>query len=85
MTTQLDLLQRDWCDNVSLAVSSFFSPGDVFTTDDLRPHVPPPEHVNWWGVAMARMKSLQLVERIGYATSQRPEANGRPVALWRVK
>lgn len=83
MTTQLDFLQRDWCELCEPVVlgASFVS----FTSDDLHPILPTPQHHNWFGVLMARMKNKGLVERIGYQPSKRVEANGRPIAIWRVK
>jgi len=88
MTTQLDLLKRDWCDlcePVVLAKMRGPYAGDnVFTSDDLHPLLPTPQHHNWFGVLMARMKNKGLVERVGYQPSKRHEANGRPIAVWRI-
>ena len=83
MTTQLDLLQRDWCDRSESVVLAQMA-GRMFTTDDLHPVLDAPEHQNWWGVLLARLKNKGRVERAGYQPSRRPEANGRPVAVWRV-
>lgn len=87
MTCQLSLLQRDWCERTASAISGAFAPGETFTSDMVREKhlVEEPEHGNWWGVALARLKNMGRIERIGYVTSTREEANGRPVALWRVK
>jgi len=83
VTTQLDLLKRDWCETATPIVLRMMR-GMQFTTDDVHGYVNPPEHPNWFGVLMARMKNKHLIERIGYQPSTRPEANGRPIAIWRV-
>ena len=83
MTTQLDFLQRDWCELCEPVVLAMA--GGVFTSDDLHPILPTPQHHNWFGVLMARMKNKGLVERVGYQPSKRPEANGRPIAIWRTR
>ena len=84
MTTQLDLLQRDWCDNAEPLLIANMR-GASFTSDDLHEQFIAPQHGNWWGVLMARMKNKGLVEKVGYRPSKRPEANGRPIAVWRIK
>ena len=55
-----------------------------FTTDNLHRLLDDPPHSNWFGVLMARMKNKGLIRRKGYQPSARPEANGRPVAIWEV-
>lgn len=84
MTKQLDLLQRDWCDNAEPIVAERMR-GHQFTSDELHEIFIAPENGNWWGVLMARMKNKGMVERIGYQPSRRPEANGRPIAIWKIK
>ena len=83
MTIQLDLLKRDWCERMESSVLALMA-GRPFTSDDLHPWLDAPEHCNWYGVLMARMKNKGLAERIGYRPSKRPEANGRPIAIWRI-
>ena len=86
MTTQLDLLKRDWCERAEIAVMQHCrAVNPIITTDAIRDYglVDEPEHPNWWGVLLARMKNKRLIERIGYQPSRRKEANGRPIALWR--
>lgn len=82
MTTQLDLLKRDWCER-SLPYIASQSSGYTFNSDDLHGVLDTPAHGNWWGVLLAVCKNKRLIERIGYQPSKRPEANGRPVAIWR--
>ena len=84
MTTQLDLLEREWCEQAEPIVLRMMR-GSSFTTDDIRQYLTEPSNHNNFGVLMARMKNKGLIERIGYVTSRRPQANGRPVACWRVK
>jgi len=36
-------------------------------------------------VLFAKLKAEKRIERVGYRPSQRPEANGRVVAVWRVR
>ena len=83
MTTQLDLLQRDWCEAAEPIVLRMMR-GAPFTTDDIRDYLPEPANHNHFGVLMARMKNKGLVARITYRPSKRPEANGRPIAVWTV-
>ena len=83
MTTQLNLLQRDWCEFSEPVVLRMMR-GMPFTTDDIRHYLPEPANVNYYGVLMARMKNKGLVARITYRPSKRPEANGRPIAVWTV-
>ena len=85
MTTQLDLLKRTWLDDVEPAICRSIPSGDVFTCDRLHQVVPcEPQHVNWWGVLLARMKRKGMIAKLGWVASERIEANGRPVALWRM-
>lgn len=81
MTTQLDLLERDYIDrNLPLLLSTM--KGREFCADDLHGVVEPPSNPNWFGVLMAQARK-HLV-KVGYRTSKRKEANGRVVAVWRV-
>lgn len=84
MTVQLELLDRDWIESRTALVLSQMA-GRVFTTDDLHQALGEPPQRNWWGVMLARLKGLGLVERVGYQPSSRPESNGRVVAVWKLK
>lgn len=85
---QTDLLQplseikRAWIENAAEQIVQIFSD---FTTDDLHEYFAEPMEKNWWGVLMAKLKNEGKVERIGYKQSNRKSANGRVVAVWRVK
>ena len=80
---QLSLLDRDWATIHAPEVVSCMR-GRTFTADDLHAILPEPQERNWYGVLLARMKCLGMVERVGYTPSLRPQANGRVVGLWRV-
>jgi hypothetical protein len=86
MQTLLPLsdLKREWLDQAErqfLGITRFkFMP---FTTDDLHGVLTEPEHKNWLGVLVAKLKNKGLIQRIGYQPSQRPESNGRVIALWK--
>lgn len=82
MTTQLSLLDREWCDRVAPTVLSAMR-GRDFTADDLRGVVDPPENVNLYGVLFAKIRPQ--LERIGYRASKRPARNGAVIRVWRVK
>jgi hypothetical protein len=84
MTTQLDLLQRDWCERMSAVVMDKMR-GRQFTADDLHALVESPAHDNWYGVLMAQLRCKGLIERTGYQPSTRPERNGGVVRVWRIK
>lgn len=83
MTVQLELLKRSWCEECEPIVASSMK-GRDFTTDDLHPILPKPDHVNWFGVLLAIMKRKGKAARITYRASARPEANGRVVGVWRL-
>jgi hypothetical protein len=86
MTLQLDLLKRDWCDESEAVITKEIPHDQFFTSDELHVlyGVTEPEHCNWWGVLLARMKRKKLIEHHGYVRSARPEANYRPVVLWKM-
>ena len=56
--------------------------GSTFTTDDLHPLLPAPQHPNWYGVLMARLKGNGLIRRVNAVASRRKEANGRLISVW---
>ena len=84
MTTQLSLLDRSWC-NINSALLLTHMAGMEFTTDDAHKVLPQPENPNLIGVLFASLRCSGKIERTGYRPSARPEANGRVVAVWRVK
>lgn len=83
MTTQLDLLQRDWCEDGLREVVCLTLPGDVFCADQLHEWLPRPAHDGWWGILMAKLRRSPSFRKVGYRPSARPAANGRVVAVWR--
>ncbi len=87
MTHQLELtqLKRSWIEDALLVIvraSSAMLP-EVFSTDDIHAILPEPAHPNWYGVLLAKLKNIGVVERFGDRPSKRPQANGRRVAVWR--
>lgn len=82
---QLDLLERDWIYDSSVLALEAMTGKEYFTSDDLHECIPAPSNLNWWGALIASMRSKGMIHRVGYGPSKRPEANGRVVALWRVK
>jgi len=85
MTTQLDLLQRDWCDEAERLMLMLYGQNDTFTIDGLHAWIPKPPHPNWWGVLMAKLRATGRYENTGARRkSNRPSANGRKVPVWRV-
>lgn len=88
MTTQFQLplsdLKREWIAESAPIVLQAMR-GREFTADDLHGLCDPPWSHNWWGVLCAKLKNKGLLERVGYRQSQRKSANGRVVAVWRVK
>ena len=83
MPTQLNLLKREWCEDAGPIVIRMMR-GAPFTSDDVREYLTPPKNNNYFGVLFATLKNKGLIKRIGYQPSKRPEANGRPVAVWNV-
>lgn len=89
MTTQFQLpltdLKREWiADSAPVVVEAMRGRGE-FTTDDVHGLVPEPSEPNWTGALMALLRNTGQIERAGYRQSQRPSANGRVVAVWRVR
>lgn len=88
MTQQLNLpltaLKREWIDRVALAVLRNMN-NENFTVDDLHGLFADPEHDNWWGALLAKLKNEGKIERVGYKPSNRPERNGGVIAIWRIK
>jgi hypothetical protein len=83
--TQLNLLQRDWVNDSIPVVVDFARSVPQFTSDDLHGLLPEPTEKNWFGVMLAVLKNTGRIQRVGYQPSERPEANGRPIAVWRLK
>lgn len=82
--TQLSLLDREWVAIHAPLVLTAMQ-GREFTSDCLHGLLPEPDQRNHYGALIARLANQGLVEKIGYRPSQRKEANGRVVAVWRVK
>lgn len=83
--TQLDILQRSWLSDSQSELVQILKPGHLFTSDNLHAWLTPPEHVNWWGCLLAKLRSCGRYLPTGeYRKSARPSANGRKVPVWRV-
>lgn len=82
MTTQLDLIDSDWCARMEPVVLARLK-GREFTSDDLHGIVEPPANPNLFGVLMAKLRPH--LERVGFRASSRPERNGGVVRVWRIK
>lgn len=84
--TQLCLIESKWLDAAEIQVCESIPSGSQFTSDELHAlyGITEPMQRNLWGVLLARLKSRGLVQNMKqYKVSTRPEANGRPVAVWR--
>ena len=85
MPTQLSLLDRAWVNEQAPVVLARVG-GCEFSTDDVHGLVTEqPANRKLYGVLFAKLKAEKWIERVGYRPSQRPEANGRVVAVWRVR
>lgn len=86
MTHQLELsaLKLDWCDRMASRVLATMR-GREFSADDLHAILDKPEHDNWFGVLMAKLRCSGKIEGIGYKTSNRPERNRATVRVWKLK
>jgi len=82
MTTQLDLLERDWVERMKPVVLAKMR-GREFCSDDVHAIIEEPENRNLLGILFAALR--KHLEPVGYVVSKRPEANGRPVRLGRCK
>lgn len=83
-TTQLDLIKSDWIEETLPRVAMMLPTLGAFTTDILHERIKPePTNRNWWGCLLAKMRNTGLVAKVGYKPSERPEANGRVIAIWR--
>jgi hypothetical protein len=82
----LEVIESEWLERATLRVINELEfEGGTFTTDDLHAAIEAPVQRNWWGVLMAQLKRAGDIERVGYQMSKRKEANGRAVAVWRIK
>lgn len=82
MTTQLDLLDREWCYRMAPIVLDRMR-GREFCADDIHDIVEPPANPNLFGVLFAQLKPH--LERVGWVTSKRPSRNCAVLRSWRVK
>ena len=96
LSNGLDLatLKRQWVEDAKEGFKS--NEGEAFwllrqlgefTVDEfhhLHPLIPKPLNNNWYGVLFAGLSRMNLIHKVGYRPSTRPEANGRVVAVWRV-
>ena len=80
---QLDLLQRDWCDDAAADLGRWLKHGETFTADDLHKCLVSPPQPNWFGVLTAKLKRMGLAEPVGWQKSSRPSRNGAAVRVWR--
>jgi hypothetical protein len=83
---QLELasLKRSWIESAIPLVLEHTKDRLPFVVDSLHDVLPKPEDDHWYGILIARMKRQGLIERIGCQPSERPEANGRLISIWRV-
>ena len=85
-TTQLDLLQRDWIEDVwPVVVQWVCERGEPWTSDDLHEVIPTPANRNWYGILLAKLRNVGLIEKVGWLESSRPSANGRVIRVWQRK
>lgn len=85
MTHQLELtdIKRAWIDDCAPRLALILPQLGEFTSDDLHRILPSPEHPNWYGVLLAKLKCAGLVECVGYRPSARKERNGGVLRVWR--
>lgn len=83
----LTTIRRRWCDKNIPRIQQVARSLGRFTSDDIRGYqtIKEPAHPNWWGVAIAQMKNLGMIRRVGFRKSAREEANGRWIMLWEVR
>ena len=87
MTHQLELsvLQRDWIEDAIPVVLDHVRGLTSFTSDDLHPILPPAPHLQWYGILVAKLRNQGYLEKLGYRPSKRPECNGRPIVVWKLR
>lgn len=83
--TQLSLFTRPWLDEAESLVLAHFPTGTQFSSDDVHQIVSRPEVDNWVGVLFARLRSKDLIKRVGSVVSKRPEANMRWIGVYEAK
>ena len=84
MTTQLSLLDREWCDRMEPVVLQTMRDKE-FTADDLHRVCDTPDNPNLYGVLTAKLRCAGRIVSVGFKTSERKERNGGVVRVWRVK
>jgi hypothetical protein len=84
MSVQLELkaIKRAWLDDAAWQIDALLPKLGRFSTDDIHPLLPKPEHENWYGILMAQLKNKGLIRRVDATASKRPEANGRLISVW---
>lgn len=83
LALELTSTRNDWCSRVAPEVLRLMRGRSEFSTDDLHGVIEEPEHFNWFGILLAKLKNQGSVEAVGWKVSRRPEANGRKVTTWR--
>jgi hypothetical protein len=83
MTTQLSLLDSEWCKRMMPVVIERMA-GRDFTADELHGLLEQPDNPNLFGALMAKLRCSKRIQHVGFATSKRPERNGGTVRVWRL-
>lgn len=80
--TQLELseLKRAWIDDVAEKIAALN--GLKFSSDDIHKYAAQPDHPNWFGCLIAKLRCTGKIREIGRVKSARPERNGAKISLW---
>ena len=79
---QLCDLKRNWISEAYSAIAP--DALGEFTSDDLHRLLPVPAQPNWMGALLAKLRCAGRFVEVGRRKSERPEANGRKVTIWKV-
>lgn len=79
---ELKAIKRAWVDDAAAKLANMIHKLGRFSSDDLHPLLPEPQHPNWFGILFAAMKNKGLIRRVDAIASKRPESNGRLISVW---
>ena len=78
--------RAEWRDDRALLdriILQFADGAGTFTSDDVRPYLPLGIRPNSLGAAFLRAAKKGWIKEVGYQQSERPEARGRRVLVWK--
>lgn len=80
-------VKHAWLADADLAIEALSTrnrrTGQVFTADDVRSLIGPPQHPNWWGIVFAAAKRRGTIQPVAFGTARAKSRNGGSLKIWR--